>query len=254
MGAIVNGMALHGGVIPYAATFLVFYDYMRAPVRLAAFMGVRVIFAFTHDSMAVGEDGPTHQPIEHLIGLRSVPDLVTLRPADATETAEAWRVALERKDGPTAMALSRQSLPIFDRKTLAPASGLRRGGYVLWEASTSPDVIIIGTGSEVHIALEAGHLLKEKGISVRVVSLPSWELFEAQSEEYRSDVLPTEIKARISIEAGMPLGWDRYVGSEGTIIGISRFGASAPQKVVYEKFEFTSQRVVDEAQKLVQKK
>ncbi|NQT72270.1 MAG: transketolase [Chloroflexi bacterium] len=254
MGAIVNGMALHGGVIPYASTFLVFYDYMRAPVRLAAFMGLRVIFVFTHDSIAVGEDGPTHQPIEHLIGLRSVPHLVTLRPADATETAEAWRVALERKDGPTAMALSRQSLPIFDRKVLAPASGLRRGGYVLWEASASPDVIIIGTGSEVHIALEAGQLLQEKGVSARIVSLPSWELFEAQSEEYRRKVLPPEIKARISIEAGMPLGWDRYVGPDGVIIGISRFGASAPQKVVYEQFGFTAQRVMDEAQNLVKSK
>ena len=254
MGAIVNGMALHGGVIPYASTFLVFYDYMRAPVRLAAFMGLRVIFVFTHDSIAVGEDGPTHQPIEHIIGLRSVPDLVTLRPADATETAEAWRVALERKSGPTAMALSRQSLPILDRKVFAPASGLRRGGYVLWEASTSPDVIIIGTGSEVHIALEAGQLLQEKGVSARIVSLPSWELFEAQSEEYRREVLPPEIKARISIEAGMPLGWDRYVGPEGVVIGISRFGASAPQKVVYEQFGFTAQRVMDEAQNLVKSK
>ncbi len=254
MGAIANGMALHGGVIPYASTFLAFYDYMRAPVRLAAFMGLRVIFVFTHDSIAVGEDGPTHQPVEHIVGLRSIPGLVTIRPADATETAEAWRFALERKDGPTAMALSRQSLPIFDRKTLASASGLRRGGYVLWEASTSPDVIIIGTGSEVHIALEAGQLLQEKGVKARVVSLPSWELFEAQSEEYRREVLPSHITARISIEAGVPLGWDRYVGPEGVIIGISRFGASAPQKVVYEQFGFTAQRVMDEAQNLVQSK
>lgn len=250
MGAIANGMALHGGVIPYAATFLVFYDYMRAPVRLAAFMGLRVVFVFTHDSVGVGEDGPTHQPIEHLIGLRSVPNLVTIRPGDATEAAEAWRIALERNNGPTAMALSRQNLPIFDRQKLAHANGVRRGGYVLWEASASPDVIIIGTGSEVHIALEAGKMLQEKGIGARVVSMPSWELFEAQSEEYRREVLPANITRRISIEAGSQLGWDRYVGSEGVIIGMDRFGASAPQKVVYEKFGFTTQHIVDEAQKL----
>jgi transketolase len=253
MGAIANGMALHGGVIPYAATFLVFYDYMRAPVRLAALMKLRVVFVFTHDSVGVGEDGPTHQPIEQLIGLRSVPNLITFRPADATETVEAWRVALEREDGPTALALSRQGLPVIDRTKLAPASGVHRGGYVLWEASTSPDVIIIATGSEVDIALKAGEVLQGEGIAARVVSMPSWELFDAQPQDYRDQVLPPNIRARVSIEAGTTLGWERYVGIDGIAIGVTHFGASAPSKVVYEKLGLTPQRVVEEVQKLVRK-
>jgi len=251
MGAIASGMARHGGIIPYTATFLVFYDYMRPPVRLAAMMGLRVIYIFSHDSVGVGEDGPTHQPIEQLAGLRSVPSLVTIRPADATETVEAWKVALQRRDGPTALVLSRQNLPVLDRKKLAPASGAQRGGYVLWEAAASPDVIIIGTGSEVHIALEAGDLLQQKEIKARVVSLPSWELFDAQPADYRDSVLPDNIKARISIEAGSPLGWERYVGDNGVIIGISHFGSSAPGKVIYEKLGLTAQRVAGEAENLL---
>ncbi|MCL0087324.1 transketolase [Dehalococcoidia bacterium] len=247
MGAIANGMALHGGVIPYTATFLVFYDYMRPPVRLAAMMGLRVIYIFTHDSIGVGEDGPTHQPIEQLIGLRSVPDLVTLRPADATETAEAWKMALRRRHGPTALVLSRQNLPVLDRSILASASGLRRGGYVLWEASTSPEVILIGTGSEVHIALEAGRILQEKGVPARVVSLPSWELFDAQPQEYRNQILPPEIRARISIEAGTPLGWERYIGLDGLAMGVSCFGSSAPAGTIYERLGLTAKAVVDKA-------
>ncbi len=252
MGAIASGMALHGGVIPYTATFLVFYDYMRPPVRLASLMGLRVIYIFSHDSVAVGEDGPTHQPIEQLVGLRSVPNLVTLRPADATETVEAWKVALQRRQGPTALVLSRQNLPVLDRVTLAPATGLQRGGYILWEAIAPPDVILIGTGSEVHIALEAGKLLQESGVAARVVSFPSWELFDAQSAEYRNGVLPPGIKARVSIEAGTPLGWERYVGLEGVAIGLPRFGVSAPGKVIYEQLGLTAQRVANEALHLLQ--
>jgi transketolase len=251
MGAVASGMALHGGIIPYTGTFLIFYDYMRPPVRLAALMGIRVIYIFTHDSVGMGQDGPTHQPIEQLMGLRAVPELVTLRPADATETAEAWKVAMERRHGPTALILSRQSLPLLDRKALAPAGGVRRGGYILRESSTPPEVILIGTGSEVHIALEAGRLLQEKSIAVRVISLPSWELFDAQPSDYRNEVLPPGIRARISIEAATPLGWERYVGLDGIAIGLSRFGVSAPGKVIYEKLGLTAQRVVDEAQQLL---
>lgn len=250
MGAICNGMALHGGVIPYCGTFLAFYDYMRAPVRLSALMDLRVIYIFTHDSIGVGEDGPTHQPVEHLAGLRSVPNLVTLRPADATETAQAWKIALERENGPTAIVLSRQNLPVLDRSKFTSVDGVQRGGYTLWEADASPSVIIIATGSEVEIALQAGQVLQEKGIAARVVSMPSWELFEAQPSEYRNHVLPPENRRRISIEAGTTLGWERYVGLDGTAIGISRFGASAPSKTIYEKLGLTAERVVNEAERL----
>jgi transketolase len=252
MGSIASGMALHGGIIPYTATFLIFYDYMRPPVRLAALMGIRVIYIFTHDSVGLGEDGPTHQPIEQLAGLRAVPNLVTIRPADATETVEAWKLALENRHGPTALILTRQNLPVLDRTTLASADGVRRGGYILWEVAPSPQIIIIGTGSEVHIALVAGKLLQEKGIVARVVSLPSWELFVAQPAEYRHKVLPPEIRMRISIEAASPLGWERYVGLDGIAIGLPRFGASAPGDVIYDKLGLTPQRVVNEALKLLQ--
>jgi len=247
MGAIANGMSLHGGIIPYTGTFLVFYDYMRPPIRLAALMGIRVIYVFSHDSVGVGEDGPTHQPIEHIMGLRAVPHLVTLRPADATETLEAWKAAIQRSDGPTVLILSRQGLPVLDRGVLAPAGGVQRGGYVLWEASGEPDVILIGTGAEVHIALEAGRMLEKEGVAARVVSLPSWEIFEAQPPEYRHQVLPPEIRARVSIEAGTPLGWERYVGLDGVAIGVPRFGASAPAKVIFEKLGLTPERMVREA-------
>ena len=252
MGAIANGMALHGGVIPYTATFLIFSDYMRPPIRLSALMEHRVVYIFTHDSIGLGEDGPTHQPIEQLMGLRAVPNLAVTRPADATETAEAWKVALERRHGPTVLVLSRQNLPVLDRATLAPASGAQRGGYVLWEAARQPEVILIGTGSEVHIAMEAGKILEEKGIPSRVVSLPSWELFNAQTAEYRESVLPSSIRARVSVEAAASLGWERYVGLDGIAIGLARFGASALAGVLYEKFGFTAQRVVEEAEHLLQ--
>jgi transketolase len=250
MGAMANGMSLHGGIIPYTGTFLIFYDYMRPPVRLAALMGIRVIYIFTHDSIGMGEDGPTHQPIEQLMGLREVPNLITIRPADATETVEAWKLAIERRSGPTAIVLSRQDLPVLDRTELTPASGVQRGGYILWEAASSPDIIIMGTGSEVHIALEAGKLLLDKGVSASVVSMPSWELFDAQPDDYRKAVLPPTTRARISIEAGTPLGWERYVGLDGVTIGIPRFGASAPGNIVFDKLGLTVQHVVDEALEL----
>jgi transketolase len=251
MGAIANGMALHGGIIPYTATFLIFYDYMRPPVRLTALTGDRVIFIFTHDSIGLGEDGPTHQPIEQLVSLRSVPNLTTLRPADATETVEAWKLALEKSTGPTALIFTRQALPILDRSKLTPAAGVQKGAYSLWDAAASPEVILIGTGSEVHIALEASRLLQDKGISSRVVSMPSWDLFEAQSEEYRNSVIPNNVKARISIEAGSTLGWSRYTGDSGANIGIDHYGASAPGKIIYDKFGITAQNVVAEAMRLL---
>lgn len=251
MGSVSSGMALHGGLIPYTGTFLIFYDYMRPPVRLAAMMGLRVVYVYTHDSIGLGQDGPTHQPIEQIIGLRAVPNLVTLRPADANETAEAWKVALERRNGPTALILSRQNLPVLDRTKFAPASGVSRGGYVLWEANANPDVILMGTGSELHTALEAGQRLAEKKVNARVVSLPSWELFDAQPVEYRNSVLPPGLKRRISVEAASPMGWERYVGTGGVIMGIPHFGASAPGEVLYEKFGLTPDHVVSEALRLI---
>jgi transketolase len=250
MGAIANGLSLHGGTIPYTATFLIFSDYMRPAIRLGSLMELRVIYIFTHDSIGLGQDGPTHQPIEQLLALRAIPNLVVLRPADATETVEAWKIAL-RRHGPTALALSRQNLPVLDRSTLAPAEGVQHGAYTLWEASDTPRVVLMATGSEVPIALEAGQQLQEKGIAARVVSMPSWELFDAQPQEYRDSVLPPQVKARVSIEAATPLGWERYVGTDGVAIGIPHFGASAPADVLYEKFGLTPQRVVEEAVRLV---
>jgi transketolase len=252
MGAIANGMSLHGGTIPYTATFLIFSDYMRPPMRLAALMGQRVIYVFTHDSIGLGEDGPTHQPIEQLLALRAIPKMVVLRPADATETIDAWKIAIQRQNGPTSLVFSRQNLPVLDRSKLDPSIGVHRGGYVLWEASDKPDVILISTGSEVHIALEAGRLLQEQNISARVVSMPSWEIFDAQTKEYRNSVLPPYIRKRISIEAATTMGWERYIGTEGVAIGLSDFGASAPIGALYEQFGLTPQHVADEALKLIQ--
>jgi len=252
MGSIASGMALHGGIIPYTATFLVFSDYMRPPIRLAAMMGLRVIYIFSHDSVGLGEDGPTHQPVEQIMSLRTIPNLAVIRPADATETVEAWKMALQRRHGPTALLFSRQSLPVLDREALASASSVQRGGYVLWEAAKQPAVILMATGSEVHIALEASKLLQEKGIAARVVSLPSWELFDEQPAEYRHSVLPPEIGVRVSIEAGVKLGWERYVGPDGVAIGLSRFGASAPWQVIYEKLGLTARHMADEALRLLQ--
>ncbi len=254
MGSILNGMALHGGVIPYGGTFLIFSDYMRPAVRLAAMMGLQVIYIFTHDSIGLGEDGPTHQPIEQLAALRAIPNLTVIRPCDANETAEAWRMALKNHRGPTALALSRQGLPTLDRDTLSPANNLERGAYILKEADTAtPEVILIGTGSEIPLALEAATALEEKGTAVRVVSMPSWELFDKQPEAYREQVLPHEVTSRIAIEAGATQGWDRYVGSEGEVIGLDHFGASAPYKILYEKFGITAEKIMEKALFLVGK-
>jgi len=248
MGSILNGMALHGGIIPYGGTFLIFCDYMRPAIRLAALMGLKVIYIFTHDSIGLGEDGPTHQPVEQLTSLRTIPNLTVIRPCDANETAEAWRVAMSSENGPVALALTRQSLPVLDRSTFGPATGLSNGAYVLKDAKDrKPDIILIATGSEVEIALNASNELESKNMAVRVVSMPSWELFERQPEEYRNMVLPPEITARIAIEAGVAQGWHRYVGDRGEVIAINRFGASAPYKVLYEKFGITPERVVEKA-------
>ncbi len=251
MGAISNGMALHGGIIPYAGTFLIFSDYMRPPIRLAAMMKLRVVFIFTHDSVGLGQDGPTHQPIEQLMGLRTVHNLAVIRPADATETAFAWKIALERLDGPTALILSRQALPVLDRKVLAPAQETLRGGYILWQYDARPAIILLSTGSEVEIALGAAHRLAEQGVSARVVSLPCWELFDEQPLAYRETVLPSYLRARISIEAGTPLGWEHYVGLDGKALGIRRFGASATQGVIYEHLGLTPERLEKEALQLL---
>jgi len=252
MGAIASGMALHGGVIPYTATFLIFSDYMRPPMRLAAMMGLRVVYVFTHDSVGLGEDGPTHQPIEQLMNLRAVPNLTVIRPSDATETVEAWKAALLNAGGPTALIFTRQNLPVLNRTEVAPAEGLQRGGYVLWEAADGdPDLVIIGTGSEVHIALEAGKELASASVKVRVVSLPSWELFDKQGEEYRESVLPSTVRARVGIEAGVKLGWEHYLGHEGVVVGLETFGASAPGQVVCEKLGLTKDNLVARAKALL---
>jgi len=251
MGSIAGGMAAHGGLIPYTATFLTFADYMRPPMRLAALMGLRVVYVFTHDSIGLGEDGPTHQPIEHLMSLRAVPNLNVIRPADATETAEAWRAALLNDTGPTVLVFSRQKLPVLDRSVYTPAEGLQRGGYVLWESDPSPEVILLGTGSETHLALEAGRELAGEGVKVRVVSLPSWELFDRQPEEYREGVLPRAVRARVAVEAATTLGWEHYVGLDGAVVGMTGFGASAPAPELYERFGITAGRIAEAARTLL---
>ena len=245
MGAIANGIALHGGLIPYTATFLAFYDYMRPPVRLAALMEQRVAFVYTHDSVALGEDGPTHQPIEHLMGMRLVPGLTMIRPADATETAAAWRAALERRDGPTALVFTRQNVPVLDRRAYPSIRDAGKGAYVLREPASPPDALLIATGSEVHLALEAARLADAEGIAARVVSMPSWELFAAQPQAYRDSVLPPSVTARVSVEAGATLGWERWIGERGVAVGLDRFGASAPGAVAMRELGFTPERVLE---------
>jgi transketolase len=248
MGSIVNGLALHGGIVkPYGSTFLVFSDYMRPSVRLSALTSLPVVWAWTHDSIGLGEDGPTHQPVEHYAALRAIPNLWFIRPADANETAYAWKVALEREHGPVALSLTRQKVPTFDRSDLGAASGTEKGAYVLWE-SGDPDLILIATGSEVSLALEAGRkLAADNGNGVRVVSMPCWELFEQQPESYRDEVLPPEVKARLSVEAGVAQGWERWVGDRGDSVALDRFGASAPGPVVMEKLGYTVDNVVARA-------
>ncbi len=251
MGSIVNGLALHGGILkPYGSTFLVFSDYMRPAVRISALSSLPVVWAWTHDSVALGEDGPTHQPVEHYAALRAIPNLWFVRPADANETVQAWKLALEREDGPVALALTRQKVPTLDRSQVASADGVARGAYVLWEsegANGLPDVVLIATGSEVHLALDAGRRLAEQGTSARVVSMPCWELFEAQPRSYRDEVLPPDATARLSVEAGVELGWKRWVGDDGDSLSIERFGASAPGGIVLEQLGFTVDAVVERA-------
>jgi len=254
MGSIVNGIAAHGGCVkPYGSTFLIFSDYMRPAVRLSALMGLPVAWVWTHDSVGLGEDGPTHQPVETYAALRAIPNFWFVRPADANETAEAWRVALERADGPVGLSLSRQKVPTLDRTDLAPASMLERGAYTLWESSSSPDLILIATGAEVGLALDAGRRLGDEGTAVRVVSMPCWELFEQQPQDYRDEVLPPEVGARLSIEPGVSLGWEKWVGDRGASISLEHFGASAPGATVLEQFGFNVDNVVARAAALLER-
>lgn len=252
MGAIANGLAAHGGFIPYTATFLIFSDYMRPPMRLAALMGLHVIHVFTHDSIALGEDGPTHQPVEQLAGLRSVPRMIVIRPGDANETAVAWRVAIETSGRPVVLALSRQKVPTLDRSKYASADGLRHGAYVLYDADGgAPELILIGTGAETGLCVQAAEKLSGEGIKVRVVSMPSWELFEAQDQSYRDSVLPPAVHARLAVEAGCRQGWERWVGDRGAGVSVNRFGASAPGDEMLEHYGFTVDNVVARAKALL---
>jgi transketolase len=251
MGAMLNGLAAHGGTIPYGATFLIFSDYMRPPMRLAALMGLQVIYVFTHDSIGLGEDGPTHQPVEQLANLRAIPNLVVIRPCDANETAIAWRVAMETPNQPVALVLSRQNVPTLDRTQVAPAEGLRRGAYILSEAPPGKlDLILIASGSEIRLILAARQMLQEQDVHARVVSMPSWELFEAQPKEYRDSVIPPSVPARLAVEAGSPQGWHRFVGDQGDVIGVDRFGASAPGEVLMREYGFTVENVCGRALRL----
>jgi transketolase len=253
MGAVVNGLALCN-LRPYGSTFLIFSDYMKPPIRLSALMELPTIFIFTHDSIGLGEDGPTHQPVEQLLSLRSVPGLITLRPADANEVVEAWRVIGQIADQPACLALSRQAVPTLDREVFAPAAGLAKGAYVLADARPGkPEVILMGSGSEVQLCVQAYQTLKDEGVSVRVVSIPSWELFEKQDQAYRDSVLPPAVTARVSVEAASVLGWDRYVGSGGAIIGMHTLGSSAPIKDLMNKFGFTPEKVLAAARQQIAK-
>ena len=253
MGGILNGMALYGGVIPYGGTFMVFSDYTRPSIRLASLSGVRPIYVFTHDSVGLGEDGPTHQPIEHLVSLRAIPKVIVIRPADANETVEAWKTAITHKDSPVVLALTRQKIPVLDRSKMTSAENLSKGAYTLIENATNPEVIIMASGSEVSLAVDAFNVLQSEGVKVRVVSFPSWELFEAQSEEYKDSVLPKSIKARISIEAGVKQGWEKYTGDYGESISIDKFGASAPYAIIFKEYGFSVDAVVKKAKALVSK-
>ena len=257
MGAIVNGLALHGGMVkPYGATFLVFSDYMRGSVRLSALTGLPVVWVWTHDSIGVGEDGPTHQPVEHLMSLRAMPNLWVMRPGDANETAQAWKAALERNDGPVALILSRQGMPVLDRagdQAVAAVEGVQRGAYTLWQSGDGqPDVVVIGTGSELSLALEAARTLGESGVNARAVSMPCWELFEAQDQSYRDEVLPAQ-SARVAVEAGISLGWERWVGSAEAFVGVDRFGASAPAPTVFEELGITVANVIECAMRQIER-
>ena len=251
MGAVLNGMALSNYLIPYGATFLIFSDYMRPPLRLAAIMKIRPIMVYTHDSIGLGEDGTTHQPVEQLIGLRTVPNMTVIRPADANETAQAWRVAIKHSDGPVAIVLTRQGIPIIDQEKYGKAKELEKGAYILSDSDGEPDIILIATGSEVHLILEAQEKLKEDGIKARVVSMPSWSLFDKQSAAYRESVLPKHIRKRLAVEAGSPVGWLKYVTDEGDVLGIERFGESAPGDEVMKEYGFSVENVVKRSKALL---
>lgn len=251
MGSVCNGLAYYGGLIPFGSTFLTFTDYMRPSLRLAALSRLQTIYVMTHDSIFLGEDGPTHQPVEHLASLRAIPDLCLIRPADANETIYAWLVALENKNKPTVLALTRQNVPVFDRSLCAPASGLKKGAYILWDSHPNevPDLILIGTGSETYLCLDAGKVLSKEQ-KVRVVSMPSWDLFEAQPENYRESILPSQVTRRLAVEAGVSLGWERYVGTKGKTITQNCFGASAPYQDLAKEFGFTVENVVKVAKSI----
>ncbi len=254
MGAILNGMALHGGLIPYGATFLVFSDYMRGSIRVAALSHIPVIYVFTHDSIGVGEDGPTHQPVEHFAALRAIPGLTVIRPCDANETVQAWKVAIERRDGPTALILSRQNLPTLDRSIYESAEELSKGAYVLADIGKGiPELILMASGSEVSLVVEAGLRMAAEGVSLRIVSFPSWELFASQPQDFRQSVLSPAIPRRLAVEAGISQGWERWVGDEGAVISIERFGASGKANVLFEKFGFTVEKVIEKAYDLLRK-
>ncbi len=252
MTAVLNGMALHGGLIPYGGTFMVFADYMRPAIRLACLMKQHVIYVLTHDSIGLGEDGPTHQPIEHLASLRVMPNMTVIRPADANETAEAWKAAMTNNKGPTVLALTRQSVPTFDRSVVAPAANLQKGAYILKDTDKDvPDALLLATGSEVHLALNAAETLAQEGIAARVISMPCWELFEDQPEDYKKSVLPAEVPTRVAIEAGATQGWHKYVGSSGEVIGLDHFGASAPISDLFTHFGITAEAVVTAVKKQI---
>jgi transketolase len=254
MGAIVNGLAYHKGVIPFGATFLVFTDYMRGAIRVGALSHVPSIWVMTHDSIGLGEDGPTHQPVEHLAALRAIPNLVVLRPADANETCEAWKVAIERRNGPTLLALTRQAVPTMDQSAVNSCKGLRNGAYVLADlGGTQPEIILMASGSEVALVLAAGKKLAEEGHSVRVVSFPSWELFKKCDAAYRESVLPAKVTRRLAVEMGVDQGWDRWVGDAGQVVCMEGYGASAPAKILFEKFGFTVESVLQKAREMLAK-
>jgi transketolase len=253
MGAILNGMALSRMLIPYGGTFLVFSDYMRPAIRLAALMETHVVYVFTHDSIGLGEDGPTHQPIGHLSSLRAMPHLYVIRPADANETAVAWKIALTDPKRPHALVLSRQNLPVLDRKKYSPAESAEKGGYILLDCNRTPDIILLSSGAEVHITLAAAEELQRTGVHARVVNMVSFELFEQQSPAYKERILPVKVERRLAVEAAASQSWYRYVGLRGKVIGIDRFGASAPAKVLFEKFGFTRDNILAHARKMLKK-
>jgi transketolase len=261
MGAMMNGLSAHGGFHPFGATFLTFADYLRPSIRLAAIMRLPVLYVFTHDSLGVGEDGATHEPVEQVASLRSIPHLLVVRPADANETVEAWRSALLNTNHPTALIFSRQALPVLDRARFAPAEGLHRGAYVLADLpaagrtgkAAAPSILLVASGSEVSLIVDAGEKLAAEGIGVRLVSMPSWELFEAQPAEYRASVFPKDLKVRLAVEAGVPMGWEKYVGDGGAILGVEEFGMSAPGPVVMREFGFCTECVLEKARALLEK-